>query len=349
MIYLKKEKETEKKAINLGLEILRPFLSLWVLIGHCSKIKRKHSKYIYKVFHVPTFTLIAFYFFYRILSTRMISKIAFRFKRIIIPYILWPLIIFIANNLLISLFSLGQYEKKLTLMDLYIQILIGARYFRIFWFQFNLIFTSLIFTIISFLFKTKLLKILQFFVLFSLFLHLAKISYNFLKIYHCYERVFALNFGAFVELMPISVIGCLCNSMELLAKAQDFSIYTQIILFSILLILFQYDIFITLPGFRYPRVLLNIIASIIIFLLFGSLHFEKIKNKKIIIIMKIITKFTGGIYYTHQIFRDYLTKYSKFFSRRTYSISFLIYIICYLFCFIGSGIFKNSKLKYLFN
>ena len=345
---MKNGEESKHKSINLGLEIVRPFLSLWVVISHCSKIQRKHAKYIYRAFHVPTFNLIAFYFFNRIISKRILSKITFRFYRIIIPYILWPLIIFIVNNLLFFLFSFGQYETKLKLVDLYIQILIGARYFRIFWFQFNLVFTSLIFTIFSFLFGNKFLKILPFIGLVSLFLHITKINYNFFKDYTCYDGAFALNLGTFIELMPISVIGCIFNSMDLLGRIQHFSIYVQIILFFILLTLFEYDIFARLPGFRYPNVLLNIVASIIIFLLFGSLSIEQIRSEKIKLIIKIFTKYTGGIYYTHQIFRDYLTKYTLFFSKRTYSISLIIYIICYFFCFIGNKIFKNNKLKYLF-
>lgn len=349
MLYLKREKKSDNKTINLGLEFVRPFLSFWVLVGHCSKIQRRHAKYIYRAFHVPTFTLIAFYFFHKVLTESSLSKIVFRFQRITIPYILWPLTIFIFNNLFFALFSFGQYEAKLSIKDLYIQILIGARFFRIFWFQFNLIFTSLFFSIISFLFKNKLLRILQFLGLFSLFLHITKINYYYLTPYNCYDGSFKLNLGTFVEMMPISVIGCIFNSFDILNKLRSFSIYNQIILLLILLNLFEYDIFLRLPGFRYPNVFLNILASIIIFILFGSLHFEEIQNKKIILIIRSFTKFTGGIYYTHQIFRDYLTKYSQFFSRRTYSISLIIYIICYFFCYIGNSIFKNNKLRYLFN
>ena len=348
MLYLNKEK-SDNKTLNLGIELVRPFLSLWVVIGHCSRIQKQHKKYIYRAFHVPTFNLIAFYFFYRALRESSVSKITFRLQRIIIPYILWPLTIFIFNNLLFSLFSFGQYEAKLSIKDLYIQILIGARFFRIFWFQFNLIFTSLIFSIISFLFKNQLLRILQLLGLLSLFLHITKINYYFLIPYNCYDGAFKLNLGTFIEMMPISVIGCIFNSFDLLNKLGHFSIYNQIILSLILLNLFEYDIFLRLPGFRYPNVLLNILASIIIFLIFGSLHIEQIRNKKIILIIKSFTKFTGGIYYTHQIFRDYLTKYNQFFSRRTYSISFIIYIICYFFCYIGNSIFKTNKLKYLFS
>ena len=275
------KKKSDNKIINFGLELARPLLSLWVVIGHCSKIQKQHSKYIYRAFHVPTFNLIAFYFFYKALSENSVSKITVRFQRIIIPYILWPLTIFIFNNLLFSLFSFGQYEAKLSMKDLYIQILIGARFFRIFWFQFNLIFTSLIFSIFSFLFKNKLLRILQFLGLLSLFLHITKINYFFLLPYNCYNGAFKLNLGTFIEMMPISVVGCIFNSFNILNKLGHFSIYNQIILFLILLNLFKYDIFVPLPGFRYPNVLLNILASIIIFLLFGSLRIEQIQNKKI--------------------------------------------------------------------
>ena len=118
--------------------------------------------------------------------------------------------------------------------------------------------------------------------------------------------------------------------------------------FLIILILFKYEIFIHHAGFFYPNVSLNILASIILFLLFGTLPFEKFKNRKYKTALEFITKFTGGIYYSHPIFRDYLRKYTKIFKKGSYSASVMIYIMCYFFCFIGIKLFRNYKLKYLF-
>ena len=339
-------KENEKRNINLGIQILRFLLCLWILIIHCSYIENRHKKYFDKGFHVPTFILLSFYFFYNNISRRNIPKIILRFQRLLIPYILWPIIILLVNNFLISLFSVGQFRLPLKKKDLFIQLLIGLRYHPIFYYQFNLLFLSLLFTILSFIFRLNLLKILIYLGLLSFYLHISTLNYNYF-IY--YQRSFQISLGTIVELLPIAVIGSALASKNMLSKMENISLYFKLILIFIIFILFEYDIFTSLKGFFFHNVLLNILASNVLFTFFGSLSFEKIKKFKIIIsIIMNFTNFTGGIYYIHPIFRDYLSKYSLFYKKRNYSTSFSIYIMCYIFCFTGSTIFNNYRLKYLF-
>ena len=124
------------KTTNLGIQLLRFLLCLWIVIAHCSYIKPEHYKYVMRGFHVPIFILLAFYFFYPSLSLRKIEKIIIRFKRLLIPYILWPLIIIILNNALIKLFSFGQFRQYLPYKYLYYQYIIGTPIHNVFWFQF---------------------------------------------------------------------------------------------------------------------------------------------------------------------------------------------------------------------
>ena len=128
------------KSINFGIELLRFILCLWIVIIHCSKAKKEHKKYLRRGFHVPTFILISFYFYYPMIRNRIITKIISRFQRILIPYFLWSIIRFMINinNFLIEAFSIGLTGKKLSLYDLYLQILTGSHFHKIFWFQFNL-------------------------------------------------------------------------------------------------------------------------------------------------------------------------------------------------------------------
>ena len=151
-------------------------LCFWIVFNHCSIIKKQHLKYLTRSFHVPTFILLCFFFYFHIISRRNIPKIISRFQRLSIPFILWPIIILLINNFLISKFSLGQFETKLTIKDFFIQILIGAKYHLIFWFQFNLLFLSLLFTIISFAFKKKLLKLLKLFGIISFYLTISGLN-----------------------------------------------------------------------------------------------------------------------------------------------------------------------------
>ena len=80
-----------------------------------------------------------------------------------------------------------------------------------------------------------------------------------------------------------------------------------------------------------------------IVLFFGSLNFDYIIINTL---LKYITRFTGGIYYIHNIFKDYFEKYILFFKQKTYFSSVFIYIISYSVCFVGTKVIKNRKIKY---
>lgn len=338
-----KKKELENRQLNIGIEILRFLLCFWIVIIHCSNVKKAHQSFLSKKFHVPTFIFLSFYFSFQAFRKREITKIISRFQRLLIPYVLWPSIILIINNFLHFFFSFGQFSKKLTMNDMYVQILVGSRFHGVFWFQFNLLFLSLSFTIISFIFKEKNLEILKLLGIIAFYLHISQINYKFL---FNYEKYIKGSLGGLIELLPIAVIGCIFSSVNLLLKIKNFSYNSKLIMLFIICVLFKYKIFTILNGCIYSNVPLNLFASTILFIFFGSLSFNKLKKKNIIIIYA--TKFTGGIYYTHTIFRSYLTKYSIFFHKRTYLSSTFIYIICYYFCFIGNKLFEYSKLKYLF-
>ena len=239
--------------------------------------------------------------------------------------------------------SFGQFKSKISFKELYLQLIFGARFHWIFWYQFNLIFLSLIFTIISYIFKNNFLVILDFIAIMSLYLNVSLLLYNILLIF---KKYIFTTIGTLIELAPLGVIGFHYNSLNLLSKTKDIPIYFRLILLVLIYIFFKFDIFIILPGFRYSSVLLNLFASTILFIFFNSLLLEKIPLFHYI--LSHITKFTGGIYYIHLVVRDYITKKIFFFDNKPYLSAVVIYIICYIICFIGNSYFKNSKLKYLF-
>ena len=143
--------ELRRKSIYLGIELLRFLLCFWVVIFHCSNYKKKHSKYILRAFHVPTFFVISFYFFYPILFKKNIDKNITRFHRLLIPYLLWPILLLIMDNIIKRIF-LGHVNMKVSLKKLFLQILFGVGINGVFWFHFTLIFISLLFSIFAFLF-----------------------------------------------------------------------------------------------------------------------------------------------------------------------------------------------------
>ena len=329
------------KKKKIGIEILRALLCLWIVILHCSKISTKQNKYLHRGFHVPTFFMMAFYFYYPILYERIIIKISNRICRLLIPYIIWPVFSFILNNSMFEIFSAGQYNFKIPLKELFLQIIFGARFHWIFWFQFNLIISTLLFTILSFLFKKKLLTILCFLGIICLYLHFSNFVYNILKTYR--EFIYT-TLGSTIELIPLAVIGCIYKSFNLLSKINNIPLSIHIALISLVYIFFKYDLFIPISGFRYPYILSNITVSTLLLIIFNSIL---LKENILFSIIDNITKFTGGIYYIHIIIRDYLSNFLLI-KDRNYLSGFIIYIICYIICFIGIKIFQNSKLKYLF-
>ena len=167
--------------------------------------------------------------------------------------------------------------------------------------------------------------------------------------FYSFNPCFSINIGSIIELLPIAVLGLILGSQNLLYQIKQRPFIFYFLMSFAIYILFKYNIFIYQPGLRYPNILLNSFASIILFITFGSLSFKNIANSGLIKIIYNTTKFTGGIYYLHPRIRRILQKLSKYFyNRRTYFNSFLIYITCYFVCFIGTKIFRNSRLKYLF-
>ena len=291
-------------SINIGIELLRSILCLWVVTIHCSRVKNEHKIYLGRGFHVPTFILISFYFYYPMIEKRIIIKIITRFQRLLFPYILWPIIKFIINNFFMTTFSSNRFKTKLSLYDIYLQLLTGARYHMIFWFQFNLIFLSIFSTIIAFQFKEKFLVVMKFIGILSLYLHYSGIN---VKMFSSFKKPFQMTLGSLQELMPLSIIGYIFGSLNLLFIAKNIPKHIQFILFFLIYFLFRYNIFILHPGFMYPNIILNILSSTILFISFGSLNLNGLSG--INSLLTYITKYTGGIYYIHPIFRIYLQKY----------------------------------------
>ena len=103
------------KKINYSYQLLRLILCFWVVIHHCCR-----KVYLFKgKFHVPTFLLMSFYFYYNTLKNKNIKKIKQRYQRILIPYIVWAIFIYIFNNILFKLFGFSLYGKKLFLILLF--------------------------------------------------------------------------------------------------------------------------------------------------------------------------------------------------------------------------------------
>ena len=121
---------------NINIELLRMILCFWIVTIHTCTFKyKKFVKIIKSRFHVPSFMVISFFFFYKSLCTRNINKIKARFERLLFPYFIWPIVILIINNLLLLMKFEGIFHRKLTIINLKKLIIIHSTFFICYYFN----------------------------------------------------------------------------------------------------------------------------------------------------------------------------------------------------------------------
>jgi len=342
-----KKLNDRKKKINFeGIQILRMLLSLWIVLIHCCKIRNRILiiLLINHPFHVPIFFIISFYFFYDKIYFRSLNKIKIRFERLLLPYIIFPIIILLLNNVFFVEVNLNSPYRKLTFFDFVNQLIFGFGIHDIFWFQFFVVFLSVFFLIIEFICKNNFLFILQLMLIICYVLQYLDIVYKYFikfkeKSYRC--------FGTIIEIIPYTVTGFTLASYNLINKTNK-SKEKKKIIFAIIIILFfieKYNIIRSSRGFRYPGIDQNV-GGICLIIFFSFITFTK--KPIFLFIFKHITNYTGGVYYLHIVVMNILKKKISFIGNKTFLGGFIIYIICYFVCFIGMKIFGNTKLKNLF-
>ena len=331
------ERKTNKK-INYSFELLRLILALWVVFHHCCKNVGKFRGR----FHIPTFMIMSFYFYYNTLKEHNIIKIKQRFQRISIPYIIWPTSTLIINNILFKCLGFSQFNKNMHLKDLVLQLVFGFHYHNVFYYQFNLIIITMIFSIVSLLFAKYFTFIFQLFLILAYIFQYGNWSLYILK---KYSKIINYSLGNFFELLPFAVTGVTFHHLDVIPKLKNYKKLTIFFVIVVIFLILKYDIFTTIRGYYYPGIFLNI-GGICIFILFSLFSF---KNKKIILFLKIITKFTGGIYYIHKNLYAILRRKFTFLFNETFHGSILIYLICYIICYFGDKLTYKTKLKFLFN
>ena len=125
-----------KKNINYGLLILKSILAFYVVKTHCFNIKSINNKFLFYILgknrkiHVPSFFNMSFYFNYKGLISKESNRNCKRFERLLIPYIFWPIIIYLINSVLFIL-------TLIFLNLIFILIIIIIELFAIFLFKFK--------------------------------------------------------------------------------------------------------------------------------------------------------------------------------------------------------------------
>ena len=336
---------SRRNTINYGLQILKMFLCMWVVYIHTCKESNKLLRHLFffrTKFHVPGFIIISFYFLFNIISKRDIDKAKERFIRLLVPYFILPLFTWLYNNISYKFINYSIYGRILKFKELINQFIIGYIYYIIFWFHFVLLFLTLLFFIIAFIFKKNFLIIIQIFGLISYIFQYS--GYN-LKTFNQYKNSVSIPLGNIFELCPSSVIGLSFGAFNLINSLKKNRSNIIVICSAFLYLLFAYDLFKNIKGFLYPGIQ-STLGGMLLFIIFSLFPFEKLKNKFIISIIIFFSNYTGGIYYFHLLIRDALRV--NIIKQKKFQGTLMIYIISYIICLVGSNIFGKTRLKYIF-
>ena len=345
MYSLIRNNNNQKKIFNINLGLLKIYLSFVVVNVHCFKNSFFKNKYFLKLLvnnlPVPIFFIISFYFCYNLFVSRNIEKYKQRFERLLLPYFIWPCIIWALNNIfrLVLKIKLSSSFK-----DLKIQLLTGHCFMTVLWFQYNLIFCTLLILIIQLLFKKNVNLILINLKIIAFFFQISKINYKF---FSKYDFNIQYCFGRFFEIIPYCVSGYILSSSGIINILKQSRVKSLYIIFLIKIFVIKYHIFIGQEGFIYQGLQLYT-KSISVFIFFSLLPIEKITNISINKIIMIISYPITGVYFLHISIKNYLYNYILLIKNKTLLGSIIIYLLSYLISFIGILIFKNTKMRHLF-
>ena len=323
--------------INLGIQFLRTILCFWVICFHCLDNKKISYITFYiakkKEFHVPCFIFISFYFSCNIFSHRLIDKFKNRIERLLISYIIWPIIVMIFDNII--------NNESFSFYNYIIHLILGVKIMIPLWYLFSVIFFSVFIFIISLIFKQKFLFIIQ---LSAVIIFIIQYSYIF-SIFNFLNQFYGINKYPIIHsigIFPILAFALSCASSKII----DFLMERKLkyIFFSYIGIycLFKLNIFNNLIGYNGLE---HIFASLLFFIGFYLLPMENIHSRLKLLIINI-TNCTNGIYCMHIKINFFIKK--KFYLSGNLNTCIIIYLIGFLISFCGMKIFKKSKIKYLF-
>jgi fucose 4-O-acetylase-like acetyltransferase len=248
---IKNDQKSHSK-YDIGIGILRPFLSFLVIISHCYNPRNADGIWkdiLFKTegcyFHNRTFFIISLYLSYNTLVNANISKKNARLERLLIPFFIWPLIYFFANKWIIKIIEV-KVHKILKYKDLKYQLLLGHGFVNPFWFQFNLIFIFIGFALIISLFKKKYNFILLLLGITSFLLQYN--GKNFLY-FDIYPEEIKFSLGRLIEMIPPSVTGFFFASFQVIKLLKKYRYRVIFVCIYIIYFLTNFRIFIDIKGF----------------------------------------------------------------------------------------------------
>jgi fucose 4-O-acetylase-like acetyltransferase len=255
-------------------------------------------------FHIPTFFLMSFYFTQKTLSSSNYKKKFKRFERLCIPYFLWPIIIYFLNKLLIK-YSITQ--NVITKQDLKIQLLYGGGKMNlsVMWYQWDLIFLTICFNLITFIFRKHYNFVL---IIIAITCYIYQYNGKNVLYFYKYKDYRQYIYGRVMELAPLSVIGFFISSSGIINYFRKFRLEVIFSCIYLLYFLYNYEIFNNVKGYYYSGMLL-FFSPICIFFAFAMFPSEKLNYWIIQKIIKQLTNYTAGVYFLHLLVYYHFSQY----------------------------------------
>ena len=298
----KKTNNTAKRII--GIEILRMFLCFRIVVLH---YYTSNNKFLLKLkehqFQVPCFFLISFYFLYKIILRKDYQKLKLRLERLLVPYIIYPIFVWIINNLIFLITKFNRFNRLLTLNELKLNLIVGKGIFGIgiLWFHFNLIILTLLFFIFSVLLEKYFLLLFQFIGLFALLIQYSEINF---KYFNQYNINISMSVGNLIETLTMAIFAFSIADANIILFLSKKGIINSLFSCFFLFLIYYYNIFSPLYGFSSSGIK-QIIVSFCLFNIFYIIKFD-LFNSKTIVLVQQMTKYTQGIYCLHFLIQYYL-------------------------------------------
>ena len=331
------EKSLNYDKVNYGFSLLKALMAFEVILAHFCNWEEYDPLVVWPFrelvsLAVSCFAIMSFYlmtgFFLKRDHTRFIQRI----KRLSIPQIGWALIYFLAYLFLNLLCHAGLPLKPI---DLFWQMLTGhsMNLNPTMWYQFNVIIITVAFYFIFS--KTNdhkgflSLIILLFFSYFMQYSGINRALFGNLP----FELKKPL--GRIFEVTPFAVIGFALKYSNILERLKKYRYLVMIICVVAFLTGFRVP-WPEVKGFDYSGLAKPYLSlCIVTFAYLVPLEYLNQNMKKVII---QITDYTMGIYCSHRLVYTLLFFVFPKLSLHSFERCVLIYILCYIFCFLISKI-----------
>lgn len=321
---------------NPGISILRMLMCFLVIVSYNWEINVTTTgalgwlNYL-KLFPVPVFMLVSFFFNEKMLNSLEGSRLWQRILKLFVPLAGWAVIYWCFYKFLQETFYPGY---SIRLKDLGWQIATGNNTFinDTMWFQVNLIILTLLFALVILIarkFHNVLFAVLA--------VGCIVIQYTgFTWLPGGLKSELAGCLGRLPEMLPCAVVGFVLADTNVLNRLRKFWIVTMIISLAGLFLVRRYGLFTDPSGYGFAGIKYIVVAFLLVALFYAP-PLEMLP-KFIKVIIEWLTKYTLGIYCMHRLVINFL---HYFVSHRSVNLEIftltdciLVYVICYVICFI---------------